>query len=172
MKKIIIILPKKNFRDLEYIVPKAFFEKNNCQTETFSEKKISIGRFGYETNNQILSEDILVKNFDGIFFPGGLGSLDLIKNQIVKNLVQEFFEQNKIIGAICAAPRLLLSWGILNNKKCTGHNWDQNFDFLCKKNNAFFEKNANVVIDDNIITANGPEAAEEFAINFLKLLNK
>jgi hypothetical protein len=42
MKQILMILASKNFRDLEYIVPRAFFEqKLICQITTTSTETVS-----------------------------------------------------------------------------------------------------------------------------------
>jgi putative intracellular protease/amidase len=41
-KKILMVLAPKEFRDLEYIVPKVFFEKANLEITTTSSEKKSI----------------------------------------------------------------------------------------------------------------------------------
>jgi len=167
-----MILAPKNFRDIEYIVPRSFFEQNGAEVFTASTEETSTGRFGYEVKN-----DFVIKNetsidsttFDGICFVGGVGALDFIGNQNVKNLAKLFLKENKAIGAICAAPRLLLEWGILKNKKCTGNDWDDEFTNLCQTFGAIHE-NLEIVIDDNIVTAYGPEESEQFSVEFLKAL--
>jgi len=45
MKKVCMILAPTNFRDLEFLVPKAFFEANNIEVITTSTTNISQGRF-------------------------------------------------------------------------------------------------------------------------------
>jgi len=42
MKKILMILAPSEFRDLEYIVPKAFFEQSNFEVTTTSSEILSI----------------------------------------------------------------------------------------------------------------------------------
>ena len=169
MKKILIVVAAKAFRDLEFITPKAFFEQDGCQVETISTENTSIGRFGFKIEHHLSISAISSEDFDGIFFVGGIGSLDLIDNIELKALTQSFKDQNKVIGAICAAPRILLEWGILDGKKCTGHNWDKKFPTLCTKNKAIYENNS-VVFDENFITGDGPESIEETSIAFLRAL--
>ncbi len=60
--------------------------------------------------------------FDAIFFVGGVGSLDYLENETARKLTQSFLDEGKLVGAICAAPRNFLKWGILAGKKCTGYN--------------------------------------------------
>ena len=70
----------------------------------------------------------------------------------------------KIIGAICISPVILAETGILKNKKATV--WTSSLDksaakFLEEKG-AFYE-DVDVVVDKNIITADGPSSAEKFS---------
>ena len=167
MKKILIILAKKNFRDAEFLVPKNFFEQQNCKIFSASTTKISIGRFGFRVKNNFLISEISPENFDAIFFVGGGGSLDFLKNNFAKNLAKNFATAKKICGAICAAPRLFLQWNLLQNRHCTGWNGDEKFGEICEKCGAIFEPK-NCVVDGNFVTADGPKSAEIFAIEFLK----
>ncbi len=95
--------------------------------------KIEITTAGL-TNNSILgSHNIKIEsdttidkidsdNFDIIVLPGGMpGTINLMNNQKVIQLIQDMNNSNKIIGAICAAPMVLYHAGILDNKKFTMH---------------------------------------------------
>ena len=168
-KKILMVLAPQNFRDLEYIVPKAFFEQHNCEVETTSTELFSKGRFGYQVYHDFTIDETGLDGFDALFFVGGVGALDFLENNKAKELALKFFAADKVLGAICAAPRVFLKWGILKEKKATGHNWDGNFQNLCKEGGAIFE-NKSVVTDGNVLTADGPESAEEAALEFLKLV--
>jgi putative intracellular protease/amidase len=169
MKKILMILASDNFRDTEYITPRAFFEQNNAIVMTAALAKNSKGRFGYLVKNDFLLKDVDPAKFNGIFIVGGLGILDYKQGKELFELVGEFELSQKPIGAICAAPRLLLDWEFLNNKKFTGWNGD---DFLKKegeKHSAEYTGET-VEVDKNILTADGPTSVEEAALGFLKLL--
>ncbi len=169
MKTLLFILAPENFRDIEYIVPKAFCEQNNIAVTTTSSEKISTGRFGYTVEHKKTLENSSAENFDGIVFVGGGGSLDFMENENAKNLAHDFAQQNKVVSAICAAPRLLISWGILQGKKCTGWNGDNQVPVLCEQFDALFE-DKEVVVDGNFVTGNGPEAAEKFILAVIKTL--
>lgn len=170
MKNILMVLAPKNFRDLEYIVPRAIWQQKGAKVATTSSTPFSLGRFGYEVKNDFLLEEISSDNFNGVFFVGGAGALDLQNNQNAKFIAEDFSATGSSVGAICAAPRNLLEWGLLRGKKCTGHNWDGEFGKLCQKNGAIFEEKS-VVVDGNFCTGNGPEAAEETALEFWKMLH-
>ena len=170
MKSILVVLAPENFRDIEYIVPRAFFEQAGHTVMTTSTQKKSIGKHGYRVENDLLLTHAQEKDFEGIFFVGGLGSLIYKENQTAHDLVNNFIRKEKTIGAICAAPRSFLQWGILKGKWCTGHDWDGNFAHLCESSGALYDPK-DVVVDGKIVTANGPEAAESCALQFLKVLS-
>ena len=170
MKKVLMVLASSEFRDIEYIVPRAFFEQNGFEVKTASSTSDSLGRFAYKVVNDFLLKDVDTSAFDGLCFVGGSGSLQYIEDDIAKDLTLQFLKEGKIVGAICAAPRNFLHWGILKDKNATGHNWDNQFEAICTENGAVFIPDKAVVVDGNILTGNGPEASEEFALKFIAML--
>ncbi len=164
-----MVLAPSDFRDAEHIVPHAIWTQQGIEVDTSSTEILSTGRFGYEVHHDFTLDEASATDYDGIFFVGGGGSLDFMENETTKNLTLEFINSDKATGAICAAPRNFLNWGILNGKKATGHNWDGNFPNLCKESGAAYMNNS-VVVDGKILTADGPEAAEEAAFKFLEIL--
>lgn len=169
--KILMILASENFRDTEYITPRAFFEQAGFEVETASTAKTSTGRFGYKVKNNLELDRVKLENYQAILFVGGMGSLGFESNTTAKELAVQCLKEEKVLGAICAAPRNLLAWGLLKDKKCTGNNWDSQFPMLCKKYGADY-KEAECIADENIVTANGPEAAEYWALSVIELLKK
>ena len=171
-RKILLVLASKTFRDCEYLVPKAFFEQGGFEVQTTSTSEVSVGRFGFNVQNEYLLENVIPENFDGIYFVGGGGSAEYLENDTAKKLFQSFLYSNKPIAAICAAPRNFLAWGLLKNKKSTGFDLDGVFSKMAVENESIGMPDQKVVVDGLILTANGPEAAEESAIEYMGLLNK
>jgi protease I len=172
MIQVLMLLAPERFRDCEYLVPRAFFEQANLQVTTSSTKDTATGRFGYSVQIDILLEEVEEEKYDGIFFVGGGGSVEYADNGIAKNLFGAFLKSNKPVAAICAAPRNLLKWGYLENKKCTGFDVDGVFSQLAKEHKAIGMPQEEMVVDGNILTANGPEASEACALAFIELLTK
>lgn len=172
MKKIVMVLAAEKFRDIEYLVPRAFFEQHNIEIVTSSTTPISTGRFGYVVKNDLLNHQINESNFDSIFLVGGIGSLQYLEDDTLKNIFFKFLHANKPIAAICAAPRNFVSWGLMEGKKVTAHNGDLTFDSFALKYGALPVTSEQVVIDSNIITGNGPEASEATALKLIEVLNK
>jgi putative intracellular protease/amidase len=170
MATVLMLLASERFRDCEYLVPRAFFEQANIEVITSSTSKFVKGRFGYTIEVDFLLENIDAQKFDGIFFVGGGGAVEYAENMIAKKLFGTFLSLNKPVAAICAAPRNLLKWGYLKNKKCTGFDSDGVFSQLALENGAIPLPEEFVVRDGNILTANGPEASEACALVFIDLI--
>lgn len=169
-KRIVMVLASEKFRDIEYLVPKAFFEQAGIEVFSASTAINSIGRFGYEVKNNFLIEQIDSNMFDGIYFVGGGGSTQYLNNDVAKSIFTAFLELNKPIAAICAAPRNFLHWGLLKNKKSTGFDADGVFSKMAIEFGSIGLPEEKVVVDGLILTANGPEASEESALAFIQLL--
>lgn len=171
MKKILMILAPKEFRDLEFIVPKAFFESANFEVITTSSEMLSVWRFGYKVHHNWLIKDYKWEDFDAIVFVWGAWSLVFWDNEDLKELTKKYINSDKIVASICASPRNLLKWWVAKWRKLTGHNWDNNFENLAKEYWAIAEMK-NVVVDWNLITGYWPEAVEEFSNAIIEAVKK
>ncbi|MCF7830872.1 DJ-1/PfpI family protein [Candidatus Gracilibacteria bacterium] len=170
MTKILAVLAPENFRDEEYTHPREVWEQSGATVMTTSTSPKSIGRFNTEVKNDFLLNEVNVDDFDAIFFVGGGGCLDFMNNKEAENLAKEFLKNNKAVGAICAAPRLFLQWGILDGKKFTGWNGDNTLEDLGSKAGAIFA-GGSIVIDGKILTASGPDSAKEAGEKFLTIIS-
>ncbi len=102
----------------------------------------------------------------------GVSTTDAINyvNTVVK-LVQKFYSEHKLIAAICVAPTFLAIAKILNNTHITMWNAPYLTQYV-KQHGGILELSKSVVVSDNIITANGPSAAHEFANKIVEALCK
>lgn len=171
-KKVALIVAFRDFRDKEYFLPKEVLEKAGVKVITVSNKEgIAIGADGGEAKVDLVLENLKVEDFDGIFFIGGPGALNNLDNEISYKIAKEAFEKGKLVGAICISPVILAKAGILKGKKATV--WtsplDKTGERALKENGAEFLKE-DVVVDGKIITASGPEAAEDFGEKIVELL--
>jgi 4-methyl-5(b-hydroxyethyl)-thiazole monophosphate biosynthesis len=109
----------------------------------------------------------LKRDFDMVVLPGGLpGATNLQKDVRIIGLLKKMSEQNKYTAAICAAPKVLASAGILNGKHATcypGSLDPESFPTI------HFDQRA-VVTDGKIITSQGPGTAMDFALELIRLL--
>lgn len=176
MKKALFVIAFENFQDSEYTIPLNILKNANIKTDTVS-NKVGIAIGGYKQTQIKIKKTINqidVNDYDAIVFIGGIGVLNNLDNKNSYRIIQTAFKLKKIIAAICIAPIILSNTGILKNKKATvwlGYSPDLKIstDQYLISNGALYQ-NKSVVIDDNIITANGPKAAQEFGKTILSLL--
>jgi len=171
-KKIAIIIAFKNFKDEEYFTPRKILEEAGAKIKVVSnETGTAFGAEGLQVNIDAELSDLDVSNFDAVVFVGGPGALDNLNNQDSYRVIREAVKQNKVLAAICISPVILAKAGVLNGKKATV--WTNPLNKKPKKileeNGAIFVEQ-NVVVDGNIITANGPDAAAEFGKKLVEVL--
>ncbi len=123
------------------------------------------GSRGIKVQPDELLDNVLEKEFDLIYLPGGQPGTDNLKNDPrIEQILKKMHQQGKYIAAICAAPTVLLSAGILKNRSITSHPSVQSeFEPV----NYLEER---VVIDDKIITSRSPGTAMEFALKMVEIL--
>uniref|UniRef100_A0A7V6CDA4 DJ-1/PfpI family protein n=1 Tax=Thermodesulfobacterium geofontis TaxID=1295609 RepID=A0A7V6CDA4_9BACT len=166
-KKILMIIAHQNFRDEELLIPKKLFEKEGYSVVIASTSlKSAKGMLGAVVTPQVLIDQVKVDEYDAIVFVGGVGAKEYFNHPSAHKIAKEAFSKNKILAAICIAPRILAEAGVLKGKKAT---------VWVSEGKALEEKGANytgkpVEVDGNIVTASGPQAAEEFAKSIIKLL--
>lgn len=104
-------------------------------------------------------------DFDLIVLPGGQpGTTHLQKNPRVLEILKKMHQANKQIAAICAAPMVLQTAGILKDCAITSH------PSVREHLEEVKYSESRVVIDGNIITSRSPGTALEFALKLVEIL--
>lgn len=104
-------------------------------------------------------------NIEMIVLPGGMpGTLNLESDETVQKAIDYCVENNKIIGAICAAPSILGHKGLLEGKKAVCYT-----GFEKELKNAVIA-DAPAVADGNIVTARGAGAALDFGLKLIEVI--
>ena len=105
--------------------------------------------------------------FEMIILPGGLPGADHLNNdQRIQTIVKKMAANNKYTAAICAAPRVLATAGLLDGKHATSFPGAlDNFPVA----DMIYEEKA-VVIDGKVITSRGPGTAMDFTLELIELL--
>jgi len=116
--------------------------------------------------NKTLNE-VLEESFDMIVLPGGLPGADYLNQdpriiELLKNTVL----RGGISAAICAAPKVLVSAGLLDDKHATSY--PGVIDINSAKGMKYL--NQPVVVDGQVITSRGPGTAMDFALVLLETL--
>lgn len=171
MKSVLLVIAFEDYQPFEYSEPKRILETAGHKVFTVSDE-FGMARSDNEEFSvkvDIKIDDVDIEKYDGLFFIGGPGALVHLDNQNSYKLLKKWQTTGKPYGAICISPRILAKAGVLQNKKATGWDGDNKLADIFLGNNVEYIKEP-VVVDGNIVTANGPEAASEFGQAILQVL--
>ena len=151
-------------------------EFRDIKVETISYKESIKCTWGGELRaEKIITEDNVEDffDYDVLIIPGGFGKANFFKdknNKIFKKLIKYFFENNKIIVAICSAVINLLESAYIKDKKVTTYLLDNKRYFNQLKNYNVIPVEEEVVEDNNLFTCSGPGNALELSFRLLEKL--
>ena len=149
------------------------YEEGDNSTKLYScglTKEIN-SSFNQKFKVNCLVNEVDVDSYDALVVPGGFKNYGYYKdayNIEFLNLIREFRSKNKIIASVCVGALPLAESGVLKNKNATTYNQAEYRQSL--KNNGVVVSNEEIVVDDNLITSNGPSTAIEVAFILLERL--
>jgi len=168
---VLLIIASNGFQHIEYGDTKKGIEDAGFTVITASNKPgTATAKNGSTTPVDITVDKVLASNYAGIFFIGGPGALEHLDSNTSYKIAQETFFQNKPIGAICVATRILAKAGILHDKYATGWNGDGLLDGLYAECRVHYLPEEKVVVDGNVITATDPSVAKDFSSHIVEML--
>ncbi len=168
MAKVLIIIAPKGYQDHEYGDTKMVLEANGHQVITASESLEVVAKFESSTKVDLLVKDVKENDYDAIVLIGGPGVYDFFDNKVWHELALSFFKKEKVTCAICAAPSVLANAGILKGKKATC--FTSEIENIKSKGAIYLSEP--VVVDGNLITADGPDSAIKFGENIAEYLEE
>jgi len=109
----------------------------------------------------------LRSDYDMVVLPGGLPGADHLDNDLrVRALLRKMAESGRFTAAICAAPKVLASAGLLAGRQATGY--PGVLDALGLTDTTLSSEP--VVTDGKVITSRGPGTAMDFALTLIEEL--
>jgi protease I len=172
-KHIALVIAFRNFQSEEYKQTKRELGHSGFSVTTVSTKtglaKADDGSFA-KVEKTIFK--LKISDYDAIILIGGQGAHSELDKESIYSVMRNAYNQGKIVGAICYSPRILAKAGLLQGKRATGWNEDNGLEEIFRMYGVLYISEP-VVIDDRIVTADGPESAKMFgkAISNL-LINK
>ena len=122
-KKVLMVIAHTGYQPIEYGTPKKTLEAAGYTVITASNKAgTATAKDGSTAAVNLILADVQMKDYDAIIFVGGSGAMDNLDSEESYELLREAFHEEKLIGAICVAPRILAHAGILTSVAATG--WD------------------------------------------------
>ena len=110
-------------------------------------------------------DEALQQEFDMIVLPGGLPGADNLNNDPrIHGVLEKTAQAGGFTAAICAAPRVLATAGLLQGRRATS------FPGALDPVEGFSYTEEAVVQDGKIITSRGPGTAMDFALTLIENL--
>jgi protease I len=164
---ILIFLPANNFSEEEYLTTNKVFQKAGKNVFITSDSNsVCCGDKGLKVKADIHFYNVNQKNFSSIVLIGGKGSKLYWDNLSLHKILKSFKGADKIVAAICSAPIILARAGLLS--KIPAACWQEDKNELI--NSGIEYQDRSVVVEREIITAEGPQSAEQFAETVLNMI--
>jgi protease I len=170
-RKILMVIAPDQFRDEELLVPRQAFEAQGWQVDTASTQTGEAkGMLGAVEQVQKDLNAVASQNYDATIVVGGMGSPEYLWNNAeLHRILENANQQKKVVAAICLSGAVLAKAGLLNGKQATVWEMPESLEAL-KAGGADYTGQP-VTVDGNIVTANGPDAAAEFAKSVIERVN-
>lgn len=160
-----LMVVHSGFELIETIAVLDVFRALKIETDLCSVEDLSIKSFrDLKVSCDITFDEIKKDSYDCLVFPGGPSADELMKNKKVLKLAEDFYKDDKIIGAICGAPQILSQASILADKRATSH--PKLKDMICCREYS----TDSVVVDGKVVTSRAPGTALEFAFTLGEFL--
>lgn len=112
-------------------------------------------------------DDVMEQDFDMVVLPGGLPGADYLNADTrIQKILQKTAQTGNYTAAICAAPKVLVTAGLLDGKTATAY--PGVLDEIIPPN-ATNTGNA-IEHDGKVITSRGPGTAMDFALSLIEAL--
>ncbi len=166
---VLMVVAPRNYQEIELNIPKEAFERRGLDVDVGSKgitTAISMG--GENVSVDVDIRNVNLSKYRAVVFVGGIGieELKLHQDSDYVNLARSAYDRGMIVAAICLAPNILASAGLLTNRNAT-----------CADSTYLIQKNVNytdapVVRDGAIITGRDPGASSEFAETIISALSE
>ena len=162
MKKAVVFLAN-GFEEIEALTAVDILRRAGAVVDLVSvcEKEVT-GAHGIKVIADITEEEFNPDDYDAVVLSGGMpGAKILGECKKVVGCTATFDARHKIVAAICAAPATVLGMnGLTEGRRVTCYPADQ---FVRVLEGATYT-GEELTVDGNLITANGPKAAMQFAL--------
>lgn len=166
----IAILVEDLYQVLEVWYPLLRLQEEGIKVQTVGTgtKETYASKEGYPMKVDTSIEKVKPTDFDGVIIPGGYAPDILRRYEKVVNFVRRLYVDGKVVAAICHGGWLLVSAGILKDRKVTCFFAIR--DDLIAAGAKYSDKE--VVVDGNLITSRKPEDLPRFVQEIIKLVKK
>lgn len=162
----IAFLVHNYFEQVELTEPREILEQHGHTTVLIAAEDKTVQGMQGDVNKQdqfdadLLLKEAKVSDYDALVLPGGTVNADKLRiNPAAQQLVKDFLQADRLVAAICHAPWLLISSGVVKGKTITAY---ESLKDDVNNAGATYQDEA-VVRDGDIITSRKPDDIPAFA---------
>jgi protease I len=163
--KKIMILATHGFEQSELEVPRDRLKAAGAKVDVVSPEKGQIKGWDMKDWGRPVPVDRMLNevsssDYDALVLPGGQINPDLLRiNQDALKTIKAFYNEGKVVAAVCHAPWLLIETGLIRGRKCTSY-ISIKTDVI---NAGGLWEDSKVVTDQGIVTSRNPGDLEAFS---------
>jgi len=163
----ILILSADHFEDAELLVPLERLRGAGMQVDVAS---FAVGEIRGKRGETALANRAIAairpEDYGVLLVPGGKAPEALRQDAQVLELVRHFFATGKPVAAICHGPQVLISAGVMAGRAATAY---RSVADELKAAGANY-RDAEVVVDGNLVTSRTPADLPAFVNEFISKL--
>jgi protease I len=163
----ILVLAEDLYEDLELWYPVLRFQEESAQVVLAGTgQEEYTGKNGHPVRVDTEVDRVQSEDFDALIVPGGYAPDHLRRYPSVLEIAREMVEQGKVVAAVCHAPWVLASAGLLEGRRATCFSSIKD-DVI---NAGAHYEDVEVVRDGNIITSRQPSDLGAFCREIIQVL--
>jgi len=157
---VLLVIAQEDFQDVEFNTVRHALKSAGYTVSVAAEERVpAVGVSGTRVVPDFSLSEAHAKGHAAVIFIGGPGTPSLFDSGEAHRLAREAAQGEGLLAAICLAPAILARAGVLKGKQATAYPTAAED---LEVGGAHYT-GAAVEVDGNIVTAQGPEASEQFA---------
>lgn len=168
----VLIVATDGFEEWELFGPRQILQQRGAEVMLASPKRDPIQATVHDDPGKTIRPDLLVEearaeDFDALILPGGVRNPDTLRtNGRAIQLIKDFAEAGKPVGAICHGPWLLVEADLVRGRTATA--WPSIRTDLRNAGANVVDQAA--VTDGNIVTSRNPDDVDAFTGAIIDLI--
>lgn len=170
----VAVLVMDGFEESELVDPVRALKEAGATVEILSTERGEIQAFHHHDKAGTVFADGLIEEaqpeaYDGVLLPGGALNADALRmDEKARAFLRAMQDAGKPIAAICHAPWVLISSGLVKDRTLTGYKTIQ--DDVRNAGGKWVDQE--VVVDGNLVTSRQPDDIPAFNQEMLALLSE